>query len=137
MVSWSAWYWSKSKFIFSCVFCRPLLLWVFNENSAQIRNTVIRFVAKPFFIIAGLGVAYYAGTNLTKGDEEYDVEKIGARTKRVSEYLYATSIKQNGSAYRLGEQDGTLGGMAKLAPQAIVVASFSVRFYGKSATRLC
>ena len=71
-----------------------------------------------------MGAAYFAGTNLTKGDEDYDVDKIGARTKKVSDYLYETGIKQNGSAYKLGEQDGTLTGMAKLAPQAIIVSLF-------------
>ena len=42
----------------------------------------------------------------------------------VSEYLYETSMKQNGSAYTLGEQDGTLTGMVKLVPQAIVVSLY-------------
>ena len=105
-------------------FLPAALLWVFNENSARIKNSVIRTFAKPFLILAGLGVAYFAGTNLTKGDAEYDVDNIGARTKKVSDYLYETGVKQNGSAYKLGEQDGTLGGMVKLAPQAIIVSLY-------------
>ena len=105
-------------------FLPAALLWVFNANSALIKNTLVRIIAKPFLLGLGALLAFYAATNLTKGDEHYDVDKIGERSKIVSEYLYETGVKQNGSAYTLGEQDGTLGGMAKLVPQAVVVALY-------------
>lgn len=105
-------------------FLPPALLWVFNENSARIKNTLVRILAKPILIGVGGLLAFYAATNLTKGDSEYDVDKIGERSKVVSEYLYDISVKQNGSAYTLGAQDGTLQGMVKLVPQAIVVSLY-------------
>ncbi|MBJ6108277.1 hypothetical protein JAO73_04595 [Hymenobacter sp. BT523] len=105
-------------------FLPAALLWVFNENSSRIKSPLLRMVAKPVFISIGAGMAFFAATNLTKGDEKYDVDKIGERSKIVSEYLYETSVKQNGSAYTLGEQDGTLLGMVKLVPQAIVVSLY-------------
>ena len=105
-------------------FLPPALLWVFNENSSRIKNTLLRIMAKPILIGVGGVLAFYAATNLTKGDEHYDVDKIGERSKVVSEYLYETGMKQNGSAYTLGEQDGTLTGMVKLVPQAIVVSLY-------------
>jgi hypothetical protein len=69
-------------------------------------------------------LAFYAATNLTKGDEKYDVDKIGERSKITADYLYELSVKQEGSGYYLGEQDGSLGSMAKLAPKAIGTALF-------------
>lgn len=105
-------------------FLPPALLWVFNENSARIKNTLIRILAKPILIGVGGLLAFYAATNLTKGDSKYDVDKIGERSKIVSEYLYDVSVKQNGSAYTLGAQDGTLQGMVELVPQAIVVSLY-------------
>jgi hypothetical protein len=105
-------------------FLPSALLWVFNENSARIKNTLLRLVAKPVLLGIGGLLAYFSATNLTKGDEHYDVDKIGERSKIVSEYLYETGMKQNGSAYSLGEQDGTLTGMVKLVPQAIVVSLY-------------
>ncbi|MDQ2772046.1 MAG: hypothetical protein M3Y54_16285, partial [Bacteroidota bacterium] len=105
-------------------FLPPALLWVFNENSSRIKNTLLRVTAKPILLSIGALLAFYAATNLTKGDEHYDIDKIGERSKIVSEYLYETSVKQNGSAYTLGEQDGTLGGMVKLVPQALVVSLY-------------
>lgn len=100
------------------------LVWVFNENSARIRNATLRMLAKPLFFALGGTLAFFAATNLTKGDERFDVDKIGERSKITADYLYETSVKQEGSGYYLGKQDGTLGSMAKLAPQAIVVSLF-------------
>lgn len=105
-------------------FLPPALLWLFNENSARIKNATVRMLVKPVFFALGGIVAFYAATNLTKGDDRYDVDKIGARSKITADYLYRVSVKQEGSGYYLGKQDGTIGGMTKLAPQAIVVSLF-------------
>jgi hypothetical protein len=105
-------------------FLPAALLWIFNENSALIKNKTIRIIIKPVFFAVGGVIALYAATNLTKGDEKYDIDKLGERSKITSDYLYQQSVKQEGSGYYLGEQDGTLGGMAKLAPQAIATSLF-------------
>lgn len=114
---------SIKVYILLC-FLPGALLWVFNENNALIKNQTVRILAKPIFFVVGGLIAIYAATNLTKGDDKYDVDKIGERSKITADYLYETSVKQNGSAYTLGKQDGTIGGMVKLAPQAIVTALF-------------
>jgi len=103
-------------------FLPPALLWVFNENSQRIRNAALRTIARPILIGTGLLVAVFAATTLTEGDAKYDVDNIGERSKITADYLYG--ISQEGSAYSLGEQDGTISGMLKLAPQAIVVSLF-------------
>ncbi|MGI4885353.1 MAG: hypothetical protein ACRYFR_10380 [Janthinobacterium lividum] len=114
---------SIKVYILLC-FLPGALLWVFNENNALIKNQTVRVLAKPVFFVVGGLIAVYAATNLTKGDDKYDVDKIGERSKITADYLYETSVAQNGSAYSLGKQDGTIGGMAKLAPQAIATALF-------------
>ena len=114
---------SIKVYILLC-FLPGALLWVFNENNALIKNQTVRVLAKPVFFVVGSLIAIYAATNLTKGDDKYDVDKIGERSKITADYLYETSVKQNGSAYTLGKQDGTISGMVKLAPQAIVTALF-------------
>lgn len=105
-------------------FLPAALLWVFNENNARIRNKTLRMIAKPLFFGLGGLVAIYAVNNLTKGDDKYDVDKIGERSKITADYLYEISKSQEGSAYTLGTQDGTINGMVKLAPQAIGTALF-------------
>lgn len=114
---------SIKSYILLC-FLPGALLWVFNENNELIKNQTVRILAKPVFFVVGGAIAFFAAVNLTKGDEKYDIDKIGERSKITADYLYETSVKQNGSAYNLGKQDGTIGGMVKLAPQAIVTALF-------------
>ncbi|QIL77261.1 hypothetical protein [Hymenobacter sp. HDW8] len=120
----AAYFLSITKVYILLSFLPPAVLWVFNENSQRIRNQLIRILAKPILLSMGAVIAVYAMTNLTKGDEKYDLDKIGERSKITSDYLYEVSVKQDGSAYSLGEQDGSLGGMVKLVPQAIVVSLF-------------
>ena len=105
-------------------FLPAALLWIFNETNSQIKNKTLRMVAKPLFFVLGGAIAFYAATNLTKGDEKYDVEKIGERSKITADYLYEQSVKQEGSGYYLGELDGSIGSMVKLAPQAIATSLF-------------
>ena len=105
-------------------FLPAALLWVFNETNARIKNSTLRLVARPLFLVLGGAMAVYAVTNLTKGDNQYDVDKIGERSKITSDYLYQTSLEQNGSGYSLGKLDGSIGGMVKLAPQAIGTTLF-------------
>ncbi|MCR5887050.1 hypothetical protein LRS06_04515 [Hymenobacter sp. J193] len=105
-------------------FLPPALLWVFNENSQRIKNKTLRMIAKPFLLAIGAGVALFAMKNLTAGDSQYDIDKIGEKSKITADYLYRRSIQKEGSVYTLGEQDGTIGGMVKLAPKAVVVSLF-------------
>jgi hypothetical protein len=114
---------SIKVYILLC-FLPAALLWVFNENNARIKNQTVRLLIKPIFFAVGGAIAFYAATNLTKGDEKYDIDKLGERSKITADYLYETSLKQEGSGYYLGKQDGTIGGMAKLAPQAIATSLF-------------
>lgn len=100
------------------------MLWVFNENSSRIGNKVVRILAKPVLLVVGAAVAFVAISNITKGDDHYALDKIGERSKITSDYLYKVSVEQNGSGYNLGTQDGSIGGMVKLAPMAIITSLF-------------
>ena len=114
----------STKIYILLAFMPPALLWVVNENNARIRNPTLRLVVKPLFFTVGGALAFFAATRLTAGDDRFDIDKIGERSKITADYLYQVSVQQQGSAYHLGELDGTLGGMVKLAPQAIVVSLF-------------
>ncbi len=114
----------STKIYILLAFLPPALLWVFNENNARIRNQVVRWAARPLFLAVGVALAFFATTRLTAGDERFDVNKIGERSKITADYLYGVSIQQDGSAYSLGKLDGTIGSMVRLSPQAIVVTLF-------------
>lgn len=114
----------STKIYILLAFLPPALLWVVNENNARIRNSTVRLLVKPLFFAVGGALAFFAATRLTAGDDRFDLNKIGERSKITSEYLYQVSVAQQGSAYNLGTLDGTLSGMVKLAPQAIFVSLF-------------
>ncbi len=114
---------SIKVYILLC-FLPAALLWVFNETHAQIKNKTARLLAKPLFIGLGAVIGFYAALNITKGDAKYDVDRIGERSKITADYIYQQSVQQEGSAYHLGELDGTIGGMIKLAPMAIVTSLY-------------
>ena len=104
-------------------FMPPALLWAFNEYNQNIKSAAVRNLLRPFFLALGLAAGYLGATNLTAGDDKYDVDKIGERTKINQEFLY-TLTKDQGSAYNIGSFDGSLGSMVKVAPQAIIVTLF-------------
>jgi hypothetical protein len=105
-------------------FMPPALLWVFNENTRSIKSAAVRWVAKPLFLGVGAVVAIFAMSQLAAADARFNLDKIGAQSKLTADYLQKVSKTEQGSGYNIGAQDGTLSGMAKLAPQAIVVALF-------------
>jgi hypothetical protein len=104
-------------------FLAPALFWVFNENSQRIGNPMLRTLLKPFLIIIGLSIGYLGSVNLTKGDERFDVEKIGERSRITQQALFLRT-KDNGSAYNVGNIDGSLGSIVRVAPQAIFVTLY-------------
>lgn len=103
-------------------FLPPALLWIFNENNSQIKNTLLRNLLKPLFLILGAGASYFAGTTLTEGDVRYDVSNIAERTKINNEYL--SKYTASGSAYDIGTFDGSITSILTVAPEAIVVSLF-------------
>jgi hypothetical protein len=105
-------------------FLPPALLWIFAENSTRIRNRGVRLLIMPLLISMGAVAAYFGTTKLTEGDVRYDIDNIGERTKINAEYLYYQTLSQNGSAYHIGDFDGSIGSMLKVAPQAVIVSLF-------------
>ncbi|MBL6446875.1 hypothetical protein JMN32_11165 [Fulvivirga sp. 29W222] len=105
-------------------FVPPALFWIFLENNKRIKSALIRNISKPLFAAFGLGLAFYAAITVTEGSEKYDLDNIGQRTKINAEYLYAISQQQEGSAYYLGELDGSFESIVRLTPQAILVTLY-------------
>lgn len=105
-------------------FMPPALLWIFIENNNRIKNPTLRFLLKPLFLALGAAAGYLGATNLTAGDQEYDINKIAAQTQTTQSYLYRRSMSKKGSTYDIGKLDGTVSGIVKIAPQAIAVTLF-------------
>ncbi len=113
---------TKPYIIFS--FVPPAIFWIIIENGARIKNRVVRRLAAPIFLVGGVLGAAFGVSKLTEGDARYSLETVAERTKITADYIYKVSVQQEGSAYKLGELDGTIQGTLKLAPQAINVSLF-------------
>ena len=105
-------------------FMPAVIFWLFIQKTKTIKNVIVRRVFTPVFFIFGLLGAFYAANLVTQGDKLYDVSQIANTSKITSEYLLYLGKTQNASMYDLGSQDGSFGGMLKLAGPAINVALF-------------
>lgn len=105
-------------------FVPPALFWIFIENGSRIKNKALRWVLAPLFIIGGAGASLFGLAKISENDSKYSLENVAERSKITSDYIYRISVKQEGAAYKLGDTDGTVGGMLRLAPQAINVSLF-------------
>ena len=105
-------------------FLPPAVLWVFLETGKSFRSSASSWVIKPLLLIVGISFAYLAATTVTEGDAKYDLDNIGRRTKINADYLYRISLAQQGSAYYLGDLDGSLESMIRHSPDAVIVTLF-------------
>lgn len=105
-------------------FLAGAFVWVTSSYFLQVRSTMLRILLIPFFMIFCIASSFFTVDRITKDDAKYSLEKI-AETSRITAYdiRYGWG-KEGGSGYSLGELDGTIGTMLKLAPKAINVSLF-------------
>jgi len=105
-------------------FLAGAFVWVTSAFFLKVGSTVLRILLIPFFVIFCIAASYYTVNRVTKDDTKYSLDKI-AETAKITAYdiRYGWG-KEGGSGYSLGELDGTMGTMLKLAPQAINVSLF-------------
>jgi hypothetical protein len=105
-------------------FVAAVMVWIAAGYFFQIRMLMLRIMMVPFVVIFCVGATYYSLSKLLADDPKYSLDKL-AKTAMVTAYdiRYWTG-KDAGSGYTLGELDGSLGSMIRLAPSAINVSLF-------------
>jgi len=98
-------------------------LWVLYFRVVQIRNALIRLAVLPLALIAMAGGSYFTLANLGDNMGKFSLDQVLETTvvlqndmKRAEEYGH--------NYFDLGEFDGTMSGVVKLAPKAINAAFF-------------
>ena len=101
-----------------------VVLWIAALKYRSIESSMLRTLFLPFVMIIIVVLSYWSVVKIGEGDKRYALEQLG-ETSRITAYdiRYWTG-KDAGSGYSLGELDGTLTGMIRLAPQAINVTLF-------------
>lgn len=107
-------------------FLPAALIWIFFSYVSAIRSAAVRMLTIPVVAIVCALLGYLTIRQVGEGDSRYSLEKIG-ETARITaydiRYGWGARMGEN-SGYTLGELDGSMGSMIKLAPAAINVSLF-------------
>lgn len=107
-------------------FLPATLVWVSASYTHQIKSTAIRVMIIPVVVFVCSILAYITIQKVGEGDSRYALDRIG-ETARITAYdiRYGWGARTGeGSGYTLGELDGSIGSMIKLAPAAVNVSLF-------------
>lgn len=107
-------------------FLPAIVLWVFSKSLIEVRSYVLKILLLPFTLTLVVLIGYYAVRKVAEDDPRYNLDRI-AETAQITAYdiRYGWGARTGeGSGYTLGELDGSLGSLIRLAPQAINVSLF-------------
>lgn len=105
-------------------FLPAAIVWIFLANLSAINSPVLKIMMAPFMVTAAVVLGYFAMLKAGEDSAKYSLSNV-AKTAQITAYdiRYYTG-RDAGSGYSLGELDGTIGSMVRLAPQAINVSLF-------------
>ena len=105
-------------------FIPAAIVWAFIIQLKKISNQMTQWLTTPILAAITLFFAYQAILWVGMNDRRYSIDNI-AETARITAYDVGRWTGRNaGSRYDLGDLDGTIPGMVRLAPAAINVALF-------------
>lgn len=113
---------SVKVYILIC-FIPAVLVWVYFKKMKEIKNKITQTILAPIILMIMASSTFYLIMIVSQTSAIYNLETIASTSSITANYLYDVT-KDNGSAYTLGEQDGTLAGMFKLILPAINVTLF-------------
>lgn len=105
-------------------FLPSAIVWIFLSRVQSIRYTLVKFILFPIALGLSVALGFIAIMRTGATSEKYSIDNI-ARTAQITAYdiRYYTG-KDAGSGYSIGELDGSLESMVKLAPAAVNVTLF-------------
>jgi hypothetical protein len=105
-------------------FVPALGLWLLMNYSKKIRSVVIRWVLNIGFVgLIAYGFVYFS-QKFAAELNEYSLENISKKAKKTQDWISFVSENTEGSAYDIGELDGTMGNMLQKFPQAVNVTLY-------------
>ena len=101
-----------------------LFAWFILVNLSKIESKFLRAIVAPLILIVMLAAGYSIINQITSENERYALENISNTAKITAMDIYAGWGAGSGSAYFLGEQDGSIGNFIQLMPSALIVTLF-------------
>lgn len=119
----AVWFIYRIKIYILLCFLPSLILWVFLRFRNRMRPGVLRALVVPLLLLLATPIAYVVVSEITEGTR-YSIESLASTTQTTAEWLYYVSTVESGSAYSLGEFDGTWQSVISKFPAAVWVALF-------------
>ena len=110
-------------YILICFFPAAILLFA-GLNLKKIKPIPLRTIATPVIIMITLVLSYYSISIAAEQNQKYAIDQIATTALITSHDIAFQTGRGAGSTYVLGELDGTLSSMVRLAPKAINVSLF-------------
>lgn len=101
-------------------------IFLYLQYISKVRSVLIKIMIAPMLMVFFLGGGYLALNKISEDDSRYALDKIG-ETAMITAYdiRYGWGARQGeNSGYTLGELDGSIGSLIRLAPQGIIVTLF-------------
>jgi hypothetical protein len=99
------------------------MLWLFLQYRTYIKSSTLRAIALPFVILMAFPIILI-GLQRLATDKRYSLENIASTAKTTTDWLKYVAEKEGGSVYNLGENDGTMAGLVRLAPAGLWLGLF-------------
>ncbi len=98
--------------------------WIFLEYRTKIKSYAIRAISLPLITIITIPLSFLAFNRIAEENKRYSLDNIAKTTKESADWLKYVADTQGGSAYSLGEFDGTIGNLLLKFPQAVFLAFY-------------
>jgi hypothetical protein len=105
-------------------FLPSAIIWVFLSNVKTVRYTLVKFFLFPVALGLSVVLGFFAIARTSSGNNKYALDKLAHTAQSTAYDIRYYSGKDAGSGYSIGELDGSLQSLLKLAPAAINVTLF-------------
>ena len=105
-------------------FLPAAFLWLFLHYRSLIKSRVVRFLTLPLVVLLTIPASIIAIGKITEENSRYKLDNIATTTQETAQWLLYVSNQQGGSAYSLGEFDGTMGNLVAKFPQAVFITLY-------------
>jgi hypothetical protein len=101
-----------------------LLIWLYVMYMKNVRNLVLKIMILPVSLFLLIGTGYFAVRKIGEENRRYNLERLSQTAEATARWLSYVSIREEGSAYSLGDFDYSTEGIMRKAIPAIWVTLF-------------
>lgn len=105
-------------------FLPALSLWLMMNYSSKVRSVAMRWILNLFLIGVVISGLLFFAQRFAAELNEYSIANIAKKAKKTQDWITYVSENQEGSAYDIGNLDGTLENMISKFPQGVNVTLY-------------